>query len=409
MVESKSLLEKLIVMKRHVITFLWAICFICISCTNEDCVQSVSTGDRQLRIVYRIADALPTRAPEVGWDEGWDENEITRIDLFVFSSGEGNPLHKHIPFPTLNVPNAQNETPLSTDKLTYNDVVTGDYLYYMVANCEQFATTDIENLADLKAMMIVPSLKFGEKVDAFVMDGKIDKEDKNQYNVNSEEKTATLTFNLSRAAVKIRMSVKDKMGTNLLNSCTYQIHNYVLTGTSVLSESEKYGEGGTEEQNNKQKRESMSGLGTVTLTKDDKVVFYSYPNDWFDESLLNNGVFENEEIYTMDNLIDEDKLTYILLKAPFTDEEGNTEDYYYKVPINYLIADYNDKLDFSVGEINKLRKDYYCMNRNHIYDITVTIDREGGPITEPVTPAFYVRINDWDFGNEYEIGVGEFE
>ena len=110
-------------------------------------------------------------------------------------------------------------------------------------------------------------------------------------------------------------------------------------------------------------------------------------------------------IYTKDDLIDEEKQTYIMLKAPYTD--GNT--YYYKVPVNFTMADNSDKDGFTAAEIETLRNGYYRINRNCLYDITVTIDRAGGPLTEPVTPQFHIRVNDWQKGGDYNIGQGEFE
>ena len=106
-----------------------------------------------------------------------------------------------------------------------------------------------------------------------------------------------------------------------------------------------------------------------------------------------------------DDLIDEEKQTYIMLKAPYTD--GNT--YYYKVPVNFTMADNSDKDGFTAAEIETLRSGYYRINRNCLYDITVTIDRAGGPLTEPVTPRFHIRVNDWQKGGDYNIGQGEFE
>lgn len=98
-----------------------------------------------------------------------------------------------------------------------------------------------------------------------------------------------------------------------------------------------------------------------------------------------------------------DRQTYILLKAPYGDEE-----YYYKVPVNKTIYDGNDAVTFTDAQLKEIR-DLYRMKRNYIYDVTVTIDREGGPVTDPVTPAFYVLINDWIQGGDYNIGAGEFE
>ena len=121
-----------------------------------------------------------------------------------------------------------------------------------------------------------------------------------------------------------------------------------------------------------QDRESMTTSenwnNTLQYTEDGvrKAVFYSYPNDWFDVSKLNdNGTFIDDDIYAKDDLIDENKQTYILLTY-----EGNE----FKVPVNFSIADYNDKPSFTADEIKELRNDYYRMQRNYIYNVTVTVD-----------------------------------
>ena len=216
--------------------------------------------------------------------------------------------------------------------------------------------------------------------------------------INPTGKTATLTFDLSRAAVKIRVSVVNTSNASIINSCAYRLFNYVETGTSVLAAQEEYGDG------TNQQRESMDEDITATLVNSNKVVFYSYPNDWFDETKLEGqtGAWTITDLMKEDPIV-ADRQTYILLKAPYKDKE-----YYYKVPVNYATYEKNDAVSFTDDELKEIR-DLYRMKRNYIYDVTVKIDREGGPVTDPVTPAFYVLINDWIQGGDYNIGAGEFE
>ena len=114
-----------------------------------------------------------------------------------------------------------------------------------------------------------------------------------------------------------------------------------------------------------------------------------------------NGTFSDEDIYAIDDLIDEEKQTYILLEAPYG--EGR---YYYKVPVNFAISKDNDKVEFSKEDIENLRNGYYRMLRNHIYDITVTIDREGGTVSKPVTPKLYYQVLSFD---EETIDIPKFQ
>lgn len=360
-----------------------------------------AVGSDGVSIQVRIADAAATRATEDGWDGDWNENAVTRLDLFQFAAnGE---LKDHLlpsNWPSFTGQNATFKT-LTVKGLTYNDLANNPTdVFYLVANCPQLSSASINSFSDLQAMMITPDLDMDAKQISFVMDARTSKDSTDLYVVNKADKKITLRFELYRAAAKIRIAVKDESGNDILDKCKYKLYNFVQDGTSVLAESEAYGEG------TQQSRTTSGSFGSFALTKDGKAVFYTYPNDWFDESLLTaEGVFADPVIYTKDNLIDETKRTYIMLEAPYTD--GNT--YYYKVPVNFTMADNSDKDGFTAAEIETLRNGYYRINRNCLYDITVTIDRAGGPLTEPVTPRFHIRVNDWQKGGDYKIGQGEFE
>lgn len=379
-------------------TLCFGCCLACASCSQESITPPVSaTGNGQVKILYKIAGTSLSRATEDGWgDEDnngtdeWHENIINHIDLFVFNSNNKT-LFKHIASSgNLNV-DAKSVQTLTQNELTYNDVTTGNYIYYMVANCDFDDNGIVEGvftLDDLKEKL-TSDLVFNQQQTSFAMDGMIE-------NIPSPtDNTITLSFKLERAAAKIRLSVFSADGTtSIINDCQYQLYNYVEKGTSVLAQSEGYGEQG---------RESMSSLENANLVyENSKVVFYSYPNDWFDESLLDaDGTFKEDDIYAQDDLIDETRQTYILLEAPYG--EGR---YYYKVPVNFAISKDNDKVEFSKEDIENLRNGYYRMLRNHIYDITVTIDREGG-ITEGEAkqPTLYYQVADYD---EEEIDVPTF-
>ena len=386
----------------HIIS-LWAICLACASCSQEDISQPVSIdGDGQVKILYKIAGTSLSRATEDGWgDEDnngtdeWHENIINHIDLFVFNSNNKT-LFKHIASSgNLNV-DAKSVQTFTQNELTYNDVTTGNYIYYMVANCE-FDDNIVEGtftLEDLKKK-ITPKLTFNDKQTSFAMDGKIEDAPTPVNNA------VTLSFELERAAVKIRLSVFSADGTtSIINDCQYQLYNYVEKGTSVLAESEGYGEQG---------RESMSSLENANLVyENSKVVFYSYPNDWFDENKVSEYVDEDGKrngTWVIDDYVNStpvlsEKETYILLKAPF---EG--KDYYYKVPVNYTIYKNNDAISFTDEELKEIH-DLYQMQRNHIYDITVTIDREGGIMEgEAKRPSLQYNVADYD---EEEIDVPTF-
>ena len=364
-------------------------------------MENDSLGAKSVRVLVRIADAPATRATEPGWDDGWNENAVTRLDLFQFAAnGE---LKDHLlpsNLPSFTGQNATFKT-LTVNGLTYNDLANNPTdVFYLVANCPQLSSASISSFSDLQAMMITPDLDMDANQTSFVMDARTSCDSTDLYVVNEADKKITLRFELYRAAAKIRIAVKDESGYDILDECKYKLYNFVQDGTSVLAESEAYGEG------TGQSRTTSGSFGSFALTKDGKAVFYTYPNDWFDESLLTaEGVFADPVIYAKDNLIDEAKQTYFMIEAPFSD--GNT--YYYKVPVNLSIADFNDEDGFTADEIKALRKTYYSVCRNTIYDVTVTVDRAGGSLEEPVTPEFHIRVNDWQPGGDYNIGQGEFQ
>ena len=368
--------------------FLCVFCMAFASCTQNNDATPQGT-DGKVCLAFRVVDALQTRADntnrEAGWDNGWNENKIERVDVFLFDGG-GN-LYKHIEKEGLN----EDATDYKTldSGLTYAELTTGTYTYYMVANCASLAGFD-GTLTELQGKT-VPDITCSMQQTSFVMDGQ------GKLDINPTGKTATLTFDLSRAAVKIRVSVVNTSNASIIKSCAYRLFNYVETGTSVLAAQEEYGDG------TNQQRESMDEDITATLVNSNKVVFYSYPNDWFDETKLEGqtGAWTITDLVKEDPIVT-DRQTYILLKAPY---EG--KDYYYKVPVNYATYEKNDAVSFTDDELKEIR-DLYRMKRNYIYDVTVKIDREGGPVTDPVTPAFYVLINDWIQGGDYNIGTGEF-
>lgn len=364
------------------------------ACSQEESTEPDSTNAGSVNVLYRVASAVTSRATEDGEDD-LDENTVNWLDLFWFS---GNGTLKDHFMPTHSssfLPNGEFQD-LEISGLTYSQLAAAEEndVFYLVANYKQSA--EVKTLSDLQNMIITPSIMPTKKQESFVMDAKTLRSNKTLF--NQTDKTITLKFELNRATAKIRLVVKSENGDNILAKCQYQLLNYVSTGTSVLAEEEDYG---------KKVGQALAKTDPdqpFTLYND-KAIFYSYPNDWFADSLLTeDGVFEDEAIYTHDDLIDENRQTYFLLKAPYG---GNT--YYYKVPVNFSIADYNDEESFTKEEIETLRSDYYRLNRNHLYDITVTIDREGGSLTEPVTPKFHILVEDWKEGGSYEISDGEFQ
>lgn len=371
-----------------------AACFALMSCSQENGAENYVDNASGVRILFRVADAPETRATEAGWDDEWNENTVKSLIIFRFDANDN--LKGGLSPSNLPSFKAQNTAyqELTVNGLTYSDLAANSTdKFYMVANCEGIDVESIKTLDDLEACTATPVLLFNDYQQPFAMDAK------GVVTENTTEKEITLRFDLQRAAVKIRMAVNDVSKQSILDRCTYKLCNYVLSSTSVLESGEKYCIG------DDQKLLSMPDFGTSKLQKDYKAVFYSYPNEWFDE---NKAVKKDDGTWTITNYaseaaMDSARHTYIMLRAPYGEKE-----YYYKVPVNYAVHKDNDAQSFTDEEYNEIL-DLHRIKRNHIYDITVTIDRAGGSIDDPVTPEFYIRVDDWKEGGEYYIGKGEFQ
>lgn len=383
-------------MKIKLIMF-WAFILACIACSDETAPQPVPDGGGQLRIAYKIAGVSMSRATEDGWDNGWNENKVTRIDLFVFNNDADKTLFKHVSSTEIlefeKVEKAQTEQTFEQDKLTYNDIASGSYTYYMVANCPSLNSINETNftLDDLKEKL-TSDLVFNETQTSFAMDGMIEN------TPNPTDNTIILSFKLERAAAKICLSVFSADGTtSIINDCNFRLYNYVLKGTSVLEENEKYGEGSGQTLVAESEKLDWNGI----LKYNNQAVFYSYPNDWFDESLLNeDGTFiaEDGDTYAKDDLIDEARQTYIVVEY-----KKNT----YKVPVNFSIANDNDRTfandEEEIAYIKEIRDKYYRIKRNHIYDIKATIDIEANEIKVE----HKILVNAWNEKENMDVIFGD--
>ena len=389
----------------HITLLLSTLCFGFTACTDNLAQQPDSSGDGQLRIGYKVSGASMTRASS-GTEPGltdWNENKIVRVDLFVFNA-DGT-FHKHIEAAgsdedPLADRNDGVYTPLTTENLTYDEVKDGNFIYYMVANCPQLADKDIISLNDLRTEMINNTgLLWNRPQNLFVMDGTAVR--------NIDGENITLSFDLSRAAVKIRLTVLDNGGNDITGQCRFRLHNYVPKTAWVLAREEATASDGntpTEEQVNAfydlaadETSISRQSMDSPKLNRGNKVVFYSYPNDWFDESKADLGSDGKWTItnYTTANPIIRERQTYILLEAPYNDET-----YYYEIPVNLSTYENNDALSFTPEQYKEIR-DLYRMQRNHIYDITARIDQRGGGLD------LTCNVLEWGDGESIDINYSD--
>ena len=339
------------------------------SCMSDD-IESTAACNYSVVLEYKVGgSATETRAAtraetEVG-NEILNENQINRLDLFVF--GTNGSRVKHVTFNSADVKGspttAYKHKELTSNELTRSEIDGNDL--YLVANLENWG--NINNLNDLKEATInqATNFQYNQKQSAFVMDAKM-----------LERKVTAgkihLKFQLKRALAKIRLNVQDDKG-NAVAPTAYacQLMHYAADG-AILAE-------GTSTNNSLNTDAAASSKVTVpAVTQDNKAVFYSYANSWIDKT---KNPYAEEPI-------DVSKQTYILLKAKY-----NGKDYFYKVPVNKRLYESNDAATTDWTKYEPL----YRLDRNTIYDVTAKVDREGGDTPEnPATLYVNPIVSDWD-------------
>lgn len=344
------------------------------SCMSDD-IESTAACDYSVVLEYKVGgSATETRAAtraetEVG-NEILNENQINRLDLFVFKP-DGSCV-KQVTFNSADVKGSPT-TEYKHKELTRNELTRSDIdgnVLYLVANLDNWG--NINNLNDLKIATINQATTFqhNQKQSAFVMDAKMLEREVTTGKIH-------LKFQLKRALAKIRLNVQDDKG-NAVAPTAYacQLMHYAADG-AILAE-------GNSTSNALNTDAAASSKVTVpAVTQDNKAVFYSYANSWIDKT---KNPYAEEPI-------DVSKQTYILLKAKY-----KGKDYFYKVPVNKRLYESNDAATTDWTKYEPL----YRLDRNTIYDVTAKVDREGG--SDPEHPAelkVLPTVLPWETGAEY--------
>lgn len=344
------------------------------SCMSDD-IESTAACDYSVVLEYKVGgSATETRAAtraetEVG-NEILNENQINRLDLFVFKP-DGSRV-KQVTFNSADVKGSPT-TEYKHKELTRNELTRSDIdgnVLYLVANLDNWG--NINNLNDLKIATINQATTFqhNQKQSAFVMDAKMLEREVTTGKIH-------LKFQLKRALAKIRLNVQDDKG-NAVTPTAYacQLMHYAADG-AILAE-------GASTSNALNTDAAASSKVTVpAVTQDNKAVFYSYANSWIDKT---KNPYAEEPI-------DVSKQTYILLKAKY-----KGKDYFYKVPVNKRLYESNDAATIDWTKFEPL----YRLDRNTIYDVTAKVDREGG--SDPEHPAelkVLPTVLPWETGANY--------
>lgn len=344
------------------------------SCMSDD-IESTAACNYSVVLEYKVGgSATETRAAtraetEVG-NEILNENQINRLDLFVFKP-DGSRV-KQVTFNSADVKGSPT-TEYKHKELTRNELTRSDIdgnVLYLVANLDNWG--NINNLNDLKIATINQATTFqhNQKQSAFVMDAKMLEREVTTGKIH-------LKFQLKRALAKIRLNVQDDKG-NAVAPTAYacQLMHYAADG-AILAE-------GASTSNALNTDAAASSKVTVpAVTQDNKAVFYSYANSWIDKT---KNPYAEEPI-------DVSKQTYILLKAKY-----KGKDYFYKVPVNKRLFESNDAATTDWTQYEPL----YRLDRNTIYDVTAKVDREGG--SDPEHPAelnVLPTVLPWENGANY--------
>lgn len=377
----------------HIILFLSAATLLA-ACTDQSLPASPAPESGRVVIAYSIS-GTQTRATEEGWNEDWNENLLNSLYLLVM---RGTEVKVHGPY---------NENHIDPQNGTYETLKTdldvaaiaGCDSVYLVANCPSVA--NIETVKQLQQAIINPTdgdptLTYNGKQTLFAMDATIVSP------TPDADGNMTLTFDLVRAAAKIRLTIypQGPDGIDILQSVTYRACNFA-TSTHLLAAMETY-----DNLSSWTNSEGFTPVNDKQISLKDniyqQIVFYSYPNDWFDTERLidnGNGTYTIQDMHTSPPIVTEHQ-TYLLICAPYNGEKG-----YYKIPVNHQLPDNSDRTDYEyTNEVRSL----FRVERNHFYDISVTIDLPGGPIEDPVIPDFTIRINDWTEGGNYQLSPDDF-
>lgn len=385
---------------QYLLVSMLAICGMLASCTEETPLNNASSNSSSGKVIlsYSVSNPVQSRAEDEGWTN-FNENKVTRLDLFIFPTGNDRDViyynetfdNNNDPqtgaYTTWNIP----RTSISPDMLETGDEV------YLIANYDFTSPSSIASKSDLDITLM--NLDCDAKQDDFVMTGKA------IVNKSSTSNDVTIQVDLIRVAAKICLSFASQTEWN---EVSYRFVHYAQT--SALLEENETEHVASQTLSVSPSEDGLTEVNTQTtqnLYTDEgkqKLVLYSYANDWYKKGGgyknpdVNGGTQMGDDQIYQQEPIDEVKQTYILLRAPY-----NNDYYYYKVPVNFRLPENNDDVNIDPDDYKHL----YRLQRNYIYDITVTIDREGGPESKPVpVDNLEVVVVPWE---EKEIEVPAFE
>lgn len=364
------------------------------ACTEDSTLPLSSQEKKEGRVIlsYTVdgSSIVATRAPEEdeAGNQGRNENLVKELDLFIFPADNSTPIHvsaTDAEYTDYNDPQDKTTYKAWDTGLSPDDIQDGDQVY-LLANCHN-AVSNVTTLDQLKAATVTGLVCY-DKQDQFVMDGKVTVDE-----TMRNDKDLHIQINLKRAAAKVRLHFASNTEWTQVS---YRFYHYANTATVLeQEETEEYtyvnnltleiypNETGFEE--------NVTTYKDIPNEETECLVLYTYPNNWHDGD-------KTDDHLNVAPPINSDRETRILLRAPF---DGKL--YYYDIPVNFRLPEKNDDINIKFEDY----KDLYRIQRNHIYDITVTIDRAGG-ITEgeAETPELQYEVAPYD--DTWDIDVPSF-
>ena len=345
----------------YIIQLISALVLLFSSCSQEELMDQPEAVSGSGKIALRLSLSQPavTRADTEVGENDLNENLIKTLDVFIYrEEQETCSFYQHItPSPEQTGSGEYTATLHATqDQFVQN----ATYNTYVVSNYSGSIPAGGLSRSDLKALN-VSALNPDKIQDSFLMDGTAANILNDGRVVNKE-----IAVSLKRAASKIRVSTAytNSFSAFAGGTISKKLFQYA-TNISVLENGNPV----------VPQLQSMSGFTGITPgTGTDKIVVYSYPNDW---SLKK----QNE--------------TYLIVNIPATGPDGKEyAQNYYKVPVNFRIP--ADDTANPSEEQEAERNAIYRLERNHLYDITVLVDQPGSPTPETAIEisANYV-IKDW--------------
>lgn len=314
-----------------------------LSCNNDD--SNDNPGDNSGKIALRIVRSLPdvTKAETVVGEDNLNENLITSLDVFIYQEGQDAcTFYQHIVPAEGQTGNDDYVVTLNAEQALFAKNAT--YKTYVVANYPGQVPDSGLTLSALQSLQ-VSELNPDKIQDSFVMEGSSDGVLNDGLVTNKE-----ISVSLLRLAAKIRVSTTYTNGFKASSSqlISKRLMRYA-TNSLVLESNEPFVT---------ELKDMESFTDIVSRGGKDRIAVYSYPNDW-------NDNLQNE--------------TYLIMNIPVTGPDG--KEYvqnYYKVPVNFrLPADNPANPDQEAQQ-----KALYKLQRNHLYDITILIDKPGSSVPE---------------------------